>query len=388
MSRPSTAEAVALPRAAAPAPGSTHTFTSESVTEGHPDKVCDAIADAILDAYLALDPRSRVACEVLAKCGVVVLAGEISSIDTLDHVRIVRDTIRSIGYDDPGERFNADGVQILQHITGQSWEIGRGVDPSTSRCGEQGAGDQGVMFGFATDETPERMPLPILLAHRLARGLADDRRSGRFSWLRPDGKTQVSVVYEGLTPRYVSDVLVSTQHDARAGLDSVRAYVSGELAPRVLGDWLDERTRILVNPTGSFVQGGPSADCGVTGRKIIVDTYGGAARHGGGAFSGKDPSKVDRSGAYFARFVARRLIAEGLARRAEIQVAYAIGVGQPVSVKVDTFGTGDERAAAEFVRAFDFRPAAIIERFDLLRPIYRQTTNYGHFGKPGLPWEA
>ncbi len=364
-----------------------YTFTSESVTEGHPDKVCDTIADSVLDAYIALDKRSRVACEVLAKSGVVVLAGVITSVDSLDHVMIARDAIAQIGYTDPAEAFNADTVNILQHVTGQAWEIGRGVDPSTSKCGEQGAGDQGLMFGYATDETPELMPLPILLAHRLARGLAEDRRGGKFPWLRPDGKTQVSVAYEGNEPKRMSDVVVSTQHSRDASPEAIRAYVADVLLPRVVGRWADEATRVLVNPTGSFSEGGPGADCGVTGRKIIVDTYGGYARHGGGAFSGKDPSKVDRSGAYFCRYVARQLVKQGLARRAEIQVAYAIGVAQPVSVKVDAFGTGDERACAELVRSFDFRPAAIIERLELLRPIYRQTTNYGHFGKPGLPWE-
>jgi len=366
----------------------TYTFTSESVTEGHPDKVCDTIADSILDAYMALDKRSRVACEALAKSGVVVLAGEITSVDSLDHVKIAREAIAKIGYTDPAEAFNADTVNILQHISGQAWEIGRGVDPSTSKCGEQGAGDQGIMFGYASDETPELMPLPILLAHRLAQGLSDDRRGGRYPWLRPDGKTQVSVVYENGEPKRVSDVLVSTQHARDAAPDAIRAYVTGTLVPRVLGRWADEETRVLVNPTGSFAEGGPSADCGVTGRKIIVDSYGGYARHGGGAFSGKDPSKVDRSGAYFCRWAARQIVKQGLARRAEIQVAYAIGVAQPISVKVDAFGTGDERACAELARTFDFRPAAIIEQLDLLRPIYRQTTNYGHFGKPGLPWEA
>jgi S-adenosylmethionine synthetase len=374
---------------ASPARGTaTDTFTSESVTEGHPDKVCDFIADSILDAYLQLDPRSRVACEVLAKCGVVVVAGEITSVDSLDHLKLVRDAIRRIGYVDPADSFHADGVHVVQHVTGQAWEIGRGLDPSTSRCGEQGAGDQGIVFGFASDETPELMPLPILLAHRLARGLADDRRGGRFPWLRPDGKTQVSVVYEDGRPSRLSDVLVSTQHAPEADAGTVQAYVEQVLAPRVLGRWLDHRTRLLVNPTGSFAQGGPGADCGVTGRKIIADTYGGAARHGGGAFSGKDPSKVDRSGAYFARYVARQLVQQGLAHKAEIQVAYAIGVAQPISVKVDTFGSGDARAAEECVRRFDFRPAAIIERLDLLRPLYRRTTNYGHFGRPDLPWEA
>jgi S-adenosylmethionine synthetase len=244
------------------------------------------------------------------------------------------------------------------------------------------------MFGYASDETPELMPLPILLAHRLARGLAADRHGGRVPWLRPDAKTQVSVRYEGGEPVAVTDVLVSTQHAAEAERGRIEAYVTGELAPRALDGWHSREIRVLVNPTGSFVHGGPAVDCGVTGRKIIVDSYGGFARHGGGAFSGKDPSKVDRSGAYFCRFVARELVKAGLARRAEVPVAYAIGVARPVSVRVETFGTGDAAAAVDFVSGFDFRPAAIIERLDLLRPIYRRTTNYGHFGRTGLPWEA
>jgi S-adenosylmethionine synthetase len=360
-------------------------FTSESVSEGHPDKVCDTISDAILDAYLALDPGVRVACETLAKSGVVVVAGEIRSPERVDHLKVARDTIRGIGYTDPAERFNADTVQIVEYVTGQSWEIGRGVDADAGR--EQGAGDQGMMFGYASDETPELMPLPVLLAHRLAKGLADDRRAGVADWLRPDAKTQVSVLYDGDTPREVTDVVVSTQHARDVEQERIRDYVTRTLAPSVLQGWHHEGIRFLVNPTGSFVEGGPSADCGLTGRKIIVDTYGGAARHGGGCFSGKDPSKVDRSGAYFARFVARQIVKAGLARRAEIQVAYAIGVARPVSLNVETFGTGDARAAAELAARFDFRPAAIIERLGLLRPIYRQTTNYGHFGRPGLPWE-
>ena len=376
--------------AARPVPGpagTTYTFTSESVAEGHPDKVCDLIADSILDAYLERDPRTRVACEVLCKSGTVVLAGEIRSPERVDHLQVARQAIREIGYTDPAERFNADGVQIFEFVTGQSWEIGAGVDHAADDRKEQGAGDQGIMFGYATDETPELLPLPIVLAHRLARGLAEDRRSGRAPFLRPDGKSQVSVVYEGDRPVRVSDVLVSAQHVPSASQADVRAYVEQRLAPRVLDGWYSKEIRFNANPTGSFVEGGPSADAGVTGRKIIVDTYGGAARHGGGAFSGKDPSKVDRSGAYFCRFVARQIVKAGLARRAEIQVAYAIGVARPVSVKVDTFGTGDPAAAADFVRGFDFRPAAIIERLDLLRPFYRRTTNYGHFGKPELPWE-
>jgi S-adenosylmethionine synthetase len=357
------------------------------VAEGHPDKVCDFIADSILDAYLASDPRCRVACEVLAKSHSVVLAGEIQAREPLDHVPLVREAIRAIGYGDPRSDFCADGVQVVEHVTAQSPEIGQRVDPRTSPSGEQGAGDQGIVFGYATDETPERMPLPILLAHRLAAGLAEDRRSGRVGWLRPDAKTQVSVAYEDGVPVRVCDVVVSTQHDAQASQQAVHEYVVGTLAPRALRGWHREAIRFAVNPSGSFVLGGPSADCGVTGRKIIADSYGGAARHGGGAFSGKDPSKVDRSGAYFCRYVARRAVGAGVARRVEIQVAYAIGVAQPVALHVETFGTGDPREAEQFVGGFDFRPAAIIERLGLLRPLYKQTTNYGHFGRPGLPWE-
>lgn len=362
-------------------------LTAESVTEGHPDKVCDMIADKILDAYLALDLRSRVACEVLCKSGVVILAGEISSVAALDHLPIVREAVGEIGYVDPAAPFSADSLQVVQHITGQSWEIGRSVDPRTNLVGEQGAGDQGIVYGYATAETPERMPLPILLAHRLAQGLAEDRRSGSVPWLRPDGKTQVSVAYEAGLPIRVTDVLVSAQHAPEVTSEAIRQYVVEILAPRVLSGWFDPGIRLTVNPSGSFVKGGPAADCGLTGRKIIADTYGGAAHHGGGAFSGKDPSKVDRSGAYFSRYVARKAVDAGLAQRVEIQVAYAIGVAQPLAVTVETFGTGSEATVAEFVREFDFRPGAIVERLDLLRPIYSRTTNYGHFGRPGLPWE-
>jgi S-adenosylmethionine synthetase len=362
-------------------------FTSESVTEGHPDKVCDYIADSILDAYLQGDPKSRVACEVLCKDDLVIVAGEITSAGQVDHAAVARRAIRDIGYVDPSFAFNADGVKVQQFVSKQSPEIAQGVDLDRNLEHEQGAGDQGIMFGYATDETTELMPLPILLAHRLSRGLAEDRHSGKCPWLRPDGKTQVSVLYEDNTPIAVTDAIVSPQHAPSISREEIIAYVSESLAPRVLGDWFTEKIRFHVNPTGSFTLGGPSADAGVTGRKIIVDTYGGAGRHGGGAFSGKDPSKVDRSGAYFCRYIARQIIKQKMARRAEIQISYAIGMSRPLSVKVDTFGTGDARAAEEFVKKLDFRPAAIIERFELLRPIYRQTTNYGHFGKPGLPWE-
>ena len=364
-----------------------YTFTSESVSEGHPDKVCDTIADAVLDAHLAADPRSRVACEVLCKENRVVLAGEITSPASLDYPALVREVVHEIGYVHDDQVFRPDNLEIHQFLSEQASEIAQGVDADTSLAGEQGAGDQGIMFGYATDETPELMPLPILLAHRLAFALAGHRRRGTVAWLRPDAKTQVSVRYENGAPAAVTDVLVSTQHAAGVERDAIRAFVARTLVPEVLEGWFHDDINVMVNPTGSFVQGGPSADAGVTGRKIIVDSYGGMGRHGGGAFSGKDPSKVDRSGAYFCRFVARQVVKAGLARRAEVQVAYAIGLAQPVSVKVDTFGTGDERAAADFVQGFDFRPGAIIERLDLLRPIYRSTTNYGHFGKPELPWE-
>lgn len=366
----------------------TFVFSSESVSEGHPDKVCDFIADSILDAYLSGDPRSRVACEVLCKSDTVVLGGEISSAATVDRDAIVREAIRHIGYTDRDSGFNPDDVRILQLISTQSPDIALGVDTATNTEKEQGAGDQGIMFGFACDETPELMPLPISLAHRLTRGLAEDRKTGKLPWVRPDAKSQVSVRYLGNLPVAVTDVLVSTQHAPDVSQEKIATYVRDVLAPGVLGDWFNREIRFHVNPTGNFVLGGPAADCGVTGRKIIADTYGGAAHHGGGAFSGKDPSKVDRSAAYFCRYVARQVVAEELATKAEIQVAYAIGVAQPISIKVETYGTGDAKAALEFVRGFDFRPAAIIERLSLLQPIYRGTTNYGHFGKPGLPWEC
>jgi S-adenosylmethionine synthetase len=365
-----------------------HTLTSESVSEGHPDKVCDYIADSILDAHLAGDPRSRVACEVLCKDDKVVLAGEITSKTQVDFDGIARTAIREIGYTNDDDVFHADKVKITKFISKQSDNIAQGVDEGRGLDKEQGAGDQGMMFGYATAETPELMPLPITLAHRLTRGLADDRRSGKYPWLRPDAKSQVSVEYENGVPVAVTCVLVSTQHAADAEHQAIYDYVAKVLAPRELGDWFKPGIPVLVNPTGSFAIGGPSADCGVTGRKIIVDTYGGAAHHGGGAFSGKDPSKVDRSGAYFGRYVARQIVKAGIAKRAEVQVAYAIGKAQPVSTKVDTYGTGDERAAREFLDTIDFRPAAIIEQLNLLRPFYKTTTNYGHFGKTGLPWEV
>ena len=368
---------------------SRYIFSSESVSEGHPDKVCDYISDSVLDACLEQDPQSRVACETLCKSDTVVLAGEITTNAKLDYDKIVRQAVKEIGYTDTSEPFCDTTLKVISLLTRQSNEISQGVTATTSQSGDQGAGDQGIMFGYATSESAELMPLPILLAHKLTKGLTDDRKANKVNWLRPDNKSQISVLYEGNDPKEVTAVVVSTQHSPAADQKKITEYVREELGPRVLGAWWRKDVTLFVNPTGSFTHGGPSADAGVTGRKIIVDSYGGAGRHGGGAFSGKDPSKVDRSSAYYCRYVAKQVVASGLAKRAEIQVGYAIGMAKPVSVKVETFGTGDERAAAEFVmNAFDFRPRAIIDQFNLLRPIYRSTTNYGHFGRPGLPWEA
>ena len=365
------------------------TFSSESVSEGHPDKVCDFISDSVLDACFTEDPKSRVACETLVKSDHVVLAGEITTNAKLDFDKIVRSAVKEIGYCDSNEPFCDTTLKLISLITSQSNEISQGVTAETSQSGDQGAGDQGIMFGYATSESEEMMPLPILLAHKLTFGLAQDRKSNRVNFLRPDSKSQVSVVYENNEPRFVSAIVVSTQHTPAADQKKITEYVREELGPRALGQWWNNKLTLFVNPTGSFIHGGPSADAGVTGRKIVVDSYGGWGRHGGGAFSGKDPSKVDRSSAYFCRYVAKQVVASGFAKKAEIQVGYAIGMAKPVSVKVDTFGTGDERAAAVFVmNNFDFRPRAIIEKLNLLRPIYRQSTNYGHFGRTGLPWEA
>lgn len=366
-------------------------LTSESVTEGHPDKVCDLIADAILDANIGPDPNARVACEVLCKGKRVVLAGEITSKSGLKkahYEEIVREAIDGIGYVDPADPFHAKGVLVTNLLTRQSKEIGKAVSRATdAKKKDLGAGDQGIMFGYATDETPELLPLPILLAHRLTRGLAEARRAGDVPWLKPDGKSQVTVAYEGGKPVRVETVLISTSHQDGVSREEIETWVATKLAPKTLDGWMRDGIRFIGNPSGSFVLGGPSADAGVTGRKIIVDSYGGAARHGGGAWSGKDPSKVDRSGAYFCRWAARQIVKQRIARRAEIQVSYAIGEAKPMSVAVETFGTGDAKAAAALVSSFDFRPAAICERLNLRRPIYRSTTNYGHFGKPGLPWE-
>jgi S-adenosylmethionine synthetase len=330
---------------------------------------------------------SRVACEVLCKGGDVVLAGEVTSDATLDLDAIVREVVRQIGYTGTEDPFDADRLRVTSLLTPQAREIGSAVHREADPADALGAGDQGIMVGYATAETPELMPLPLVLAHGLSRALAEARKAGEVDWLRPDGKTQVSVEYEDDRPVRVTRVIVSTQHAPGLDQAAIAAFVRDSLVPRVLGDWHDERIEMTVNPSGSFEQGGPSADSGLTGRKIIMDTYGPFARHGGGSFSGKDATKVDRSGAYFARHVARRLVRGSLAKRAEVQVAYAIGLREPVAVSVDTLGTGDAKAAAELLQRFDFRPAAIIERLGLRRPIYRLTTDYGHFGRPGLPWE-
>ena len=367
----------------APAERPERLLTSESVSEGHPDKVADTIADAILDAYLAQDPQARVACEVLCKDGHVVLAGEIGSKARVDHTALVRDTVRAIGYDRAGDLFHADTLQVTDLLGRQASNIADGI----SRNGDLGAGDQGLMFGYATDETPELLPLPLVLSHRLTRGLAEARRSGEVPWLRPDAKAQVTVAYRDGRPEGVHTVVVSTQHLDGIPMEEVRRWLRDTFIPRTLGTWWHDGIILHANPAGAFVQGGPEADCGVTGRKIIVDTYGGFARHGGGAFSGKDGSKVDRSGAYMARLVARGIVQRGIARRAEVQICYAIGVPEPLALQVDTFGTGDTDAALHFAQGFDLRPAAIIERLRLDTPLFARTTNHGHFGKAGLPWE-
>ncbi len=373
-------------------------FTSESVTEGHPDKVADQISDAILDAILANDPDARVAAETLVTTGLVLVAGEITTSCYADLPSIIRSTVRDIGYTRAKFGFDADTCAVLTSIDEQSPDIAQGVDKALeTRDGnaeqDQGAGDQGMMFGYACDETPELMPLPISLAHALSRRLAEVRRSGALGFLRPDGKTQVTIRYEDDRPVHVDTVVVSSQHADDVSNETLEAAIRLEVIDAVVPAALrDGATRYLVNPSGRFVYGGPAADSGLTGRKIIVDTYGGMARHGGGAFSGKDPSKVDRSASYAARWVAKHVVAAGLARRCEIQLSYAIGVAHPLAVRVDTFGTGllaDQEIAAAVQDVFDLRPAAIIRALDLRRPIYRQVAAYGHFGRPDLdlPWE-
>ena len=372
-------------------------FTSESVTEGHPDKVCDQISDAVLDAILAGDPNARVACETFATTGIITVMGEITTSTYVNINDIVRKTVIDIGYDAPEKSFNGDTCAVMTAIHEQSPDIAMGVnDALETRSGDTtdtGAGDQGMMFGYACTETPERMPLPIALSHRLARRLAEVRKDGTLPWLYPDGKTQVTVAYEDDKPVAVDTVVISAQHAADVSQETIAEEILKHVVvPIVPAALLTPETRFLINPTGRFVNGGPAADTGLTGRKIIVDTYGGYAPHGGGCFSGKDPTKVDRSAAYAARYAAKNVVAAGLANRCQIQLAYAIGVAEPVSILVDTFGTGkySDEAISEAVRkVFDFRPAAIIRDLDLRRPIYRQTAAYGHFGRTDidLPWE-
>jgi S-adenosylmethionine synthetase len=373
-------------------------FSSESVAEGHPDKVCDTISDQILDACLAQDPKSRVACETLAKGNLVVIAGEITTNARFDYLEEVRSAIREIGYVHEDSLFQADTCVIVQALSRQSRDIAQGVDAKAAEgkeTDEQGAGDQGLMFGFAVRETPELMPAPIQLSHKLGRELTRLRKSGELPWLRPDAKTQVSIEYEGYRPIRVDTVVISTQHAADVKHKEIRETLIERVIKGVIPpNWIDSSTRYLINPTGRFVIGGPEGDSGLTGRKIIVDSYGGMGRHGGGAFSGKDPSKVDRSAAYMGRYVAKNVVASGLADRCEVQFAYAIGYPDPVSISIDTFGTAtvEEAKIEQAVKEiFNFKPAAIIERLELLRPIYRKTTNYGHFGREddldALRWE-
>jgi S-adenosylmethionine synthetase len=370
-------------------------FTSESVGEGHPDKMCDQISDAVLDALLAEDPNSRVALESLAKTGLIVLAGEITSRARPDYVKIARQTAIDIGYDRPEIGFDGKLCAVLTAIEPQSADISQGVTEGEGLHKEQGAGDQGLMFGFACDETPEEMPLPIAMAHRLMENLAKLRHGHKFDWLRPDAKSQVTVRYVDGRPVEVTAVVISTQHSPDVKYETIREAMIEQLIKKTIPEqYLTRSTVFHVNPTGSFIIGGPHGDCGLTGRKIIVDTYGGYGRHGGGAFSGKDPSKVDRSACYMARHVAKNVVAAGLASKCEIQVAYAIGVAEPVSLLVDTFDTGvvpEHKLSATLREMFDFRPAGIIKTLDLKRPIYRATASYGHFGRDphdGLfPWE-
>jgi S-adenosylmethionine synthetase len=369
-------------------------FTSESVSEGHPDKICDAISDAVLDACLTQDKRSRVACETLVKTGFVVVAGEITTSASVDYPKLVRETVREIGYTDSTMGFDASTCAVLTAIEQQSPDISQGVTAGAGLHKEQGAGDQGLMFGFAIDETPELMPMPIQLAHKLVKQQATLRKNGKLAWLRPDAKSQVTIEYDDDgRPLRVDAVVLSTQHQDNIKHKQIyEAILEEVIKPVIPARLVDKKTKYYVNPTGRFVVGGPYGDAGLTGRKIIVDSYGGMGRHGGGAFSGKDPSKVDRSACYFARYVAKNIVAAKLARKCEVQVAYAIGVAKPVGVYVTTFGTGvvsDDQIAKVVSELFDFRPAALIETLDLLRPIYKKTAAYGHFGRTekSFTWE-
>lgn len=373
-------------------------FSSESVGEGHPDKVCDTISDAILDACLADDPASRVACETFVKSNVVCVGGEITTGSNFDYNKVIREAIHGIGYTNDDDIFHADKVFINNYMTQQSVDIGQGVDAKAAEgkaTAEQGAGDQGIMFGFACDETPELMPAPIMYAHRLGKKLTEVRKSGSANWLRPDAKSQVSVVYRDGKPVSIKNVVISTQHTPEVTHEQICEFVIENVIKQVLpAEMIDGSTEYLINPTGRFVIGGPEGDSGLTGRKIIVDTYGGMGRHGGGAFSGKDPSKVDRSAAYMGRYVAKNIVASGAATKCEIQFAYAIGYPYPVSVHVDTFGTGsvsDDKISEVVQQVFDFKPAAIVKELNLLRPIFSKSTNYGHFGKvddlDAITWE-
>lgn len=366
-------------------------FSSESVTEGHPDKVADKVSDSVLDELLRQDPKSRVACETLVKTGVVIVAGEVTTKAYVDIPRIVRDTVREIGYTHSDLGFDADSCGVMVMLEEQSPDISQGVTEGEGLYKEQGAGDQGLMFGYACQETPELMPAPIQFAHGLARRLTEARKSGEVDFLRPDGKSQVSVRYKDGKPHHVDTVVISTQHTPEVSYDELQKTVIEKVIKVVLpANMITDKTRYLINPTGRFVVGGPLGDCGLTGRKIIVDTYGGMGHHGGGAFSGKDPSKVDRSASYMARYVAKNVVAAGLAEKCEIQVAYAIGYPEPVSLHVNTFGTNTvaEQKIEEAIQdLFSFKPANIIKELDLLRPIYKETAAYGHFGRDIFPWE-
>ena len=365
-------------------------FTSESVTEGHPDKICDKISDALLDEFLKQDPNSRVAVETMTTTGIVVVAGEVTTKARFDVQDVVRKTIKEIGYDKPEYGFDADTCSVMVSIHAQSPDISQGVTATENK--DQGAGDQGLMFGYAVNESPELMPLPILLAHQLTRKLSELRKNKQLPWIRPDGKSQVTVEYEDGKPKKLETIVISTQHAPEISNDEIRSKIIEQVIKPVCGKWWHDKIKIHINPTGRFVIGGPPGDSGLTGRKIIVDTYGGAGRHGGGAFSGKDPSKVDRSACYMCRYIAKNIVAGGLAEKCEVQVAYAIGVADPVSLMVNTFGTSKipEEDIENLVRKyFDMRPAAIIAQLDLKRPIYKDTAAFGHFGRTdvNLPWE-